>query len=225
MQLFKNYHEGSNWPPAHKPESPRKSEKPKPANMIDLDDAPVNQKLSDSIIARRSSKSINQDQTLNKRDLGTFLKWSIGCLETEKDRRTYPSAGSLYPNRFFVEVKQVPSLGAGLYEYLPEHHALTQVSENVDIESALVQPDIDFNFCVVVAADFDYAIDQYGERGYRFCLLEAGHMVQNMMLVAAAMDKAIAPIGGFKDKIVNQDVLPDKKSLSALYLVPVGQEI
>ncbi|WP_164669797.1 nitroreductase family protein [Virgibacillus doumboii] len=56
------------------------------------------------------------------------------------------------------------------------------------------------------------AVEQYGERGYRFCLLEAGHIVQNVMLTAAACDEAVTPIGGFKDKYINRKVLPDEKT-------------
>jgi SagB-type dehydrogenase family enzyme len=71
----------------------------------------------------------------------------------------------------------------------------------------------------------NYSTDHYGERGYRFCLLEAGHIVQNIMLVAEALDKAVTPIGGFKDDNINQNVLPSDKRLSALYLVPVGEGV
>lgn len=224
MELFKDYHKGSSWPPVHKPELTRKNENQETADMIELDFYPLNQKLSDSINARKSSKSIKQDQTLDKKEVGSFLKWSVGHLEIEGERRSYPSAGPLYPNHIFIAVNQVADLTSGLYKYLPDRHALTWVNEKIDFENAIVQPDIDFNFCVIVAADLDFATDQYGERGYRFCLLEAGHMVQNMMLVASALDKAIAPIGGFKDDVVNHNVLPETKSFSALYLVPVGKK-
>ncbi|HET7579575.1 MAG TPA: SagB/ThcOx family dehydrogenase [Bacillales bacterium] len=174
-------------------------------------------------MARKSAKSIIPDPGLDKEDLGTFLKWSVGCPSPDPDRRTYPSAGSLYPNHIFIAVKQVAEFDKGLYQYVPDHDAVTRVGEHFDIEAALVQPDVDFNFCVIVAADLNYAVAQYGERGYRFCLLEAGHMVQNMMLVASALDKAVAPIGGFKDDVINQSVFINEKNLKAIYLVPVGK--
>ncbi|UOQ95001.1 nitroreductase family protein [Halobacillus shinanisalinarum] len=77
----------------------------------------------------------------------------------------------------------------------------------------------------MVATNLDVATDHYGERGYRFSLMEAGHMVQNMMLVAGCLGKVIAPIGGFDDHKVNGNILPDEDHLSALYIVPVGLEI
>ena len=86
---------------------------------------------------------------------------------------------------------------------------MTWSSENIEIENAFVQPDIDFNFCVILSADLEYATDQ------------AGHMVQNMMLAAIALELGVAPIGGFKDDYINQQVLKD--DLSAFYLVPVGE--
>lgn len=190
-------------------------------DKIELDSRQLEQKLSDCIMSRKTSKSIGVDPILNKNDLGTFLKWSVGNLKNDNDQRAHPSAGSLYPNRILVAVKQIADLETGLYTYIPKDHALVWVGTNIEIENALVQPDIDFNFCLIVSADLDYATYHYGERGYRFCLLEAGHMVQNMMLVASALEKAIVPIGGFKDEYIDQHVLG--KSLSALCLVPVGK--
>ncbi|KJY22193.1 MULTISPECIES: SagB/ThcOx family dehydrogenase [unclassified Streptomyces] len=40
---------------------------------------------------------------------------------------------------------------------------------------------------------------RYGERAYRYLLLEAGHMAQNLSLVLAAEDLAGCPIGGIRD--------------------------
>jgi SagB-type dehydrogenase family enzyme len=40
---------------------------------------------------------------------------------------------------------------------------------------------------------------RYGERAYRYLLLEAGHMAQNLSLVLAAQNLAGCPIGGIHD--------------------------
>ncbi|WP_175631836.1 SagB/ThcOx family dehydrogenase [Virgibacillus siamensis] len=221
MKLFESYHKESSWPPVFHPNPSKKDEELNPGDKIDLDSHHLEQMLSNCIMSRKTSKSIGVDSMLNKDDLGTFLKWSVGNLKADSEQRAYPSAGPIYPNHIFVTVKQIANLEKGLYTYIPKDHALLWVGGNIEIENALVQPDIDFNFCLIVSADLDYAAYQYGERGYRFCLLEAGHMVQNMMLVASALEKAIAPIGGFKDEYINQHVL--KNGHSALYLVPVGR--
>ena len=44
---------------------------------------------------------------------------------------------------------------------------------------------------------------KYGQRGYRFALLEAGHVAQNVVLAAAALGVAALPLGGYYDAQVD----------------------
>ncbi len=222
---FKRYHKDSGWPPVCNPSSKHVEKDVKLEDFIPLRYSRVPGELAGSIQSRESSKSIGRDKGLDKDILGTFLKWSVGEREDETGRRAYPSAGQLYSNELFIAVKEVAHLQPGLYKYHANEHALTFVNGNNDVTDALVQESIEYNFCVIVAADLTYAVDQYGERGYRFCLLEAGHMVQNMQLVAVSLNKAIVPIGGFVDEYLNSSVLPGEADLSALYLVPVGRKV
>jgi SagB-type dehydrogenase family enzyme len=41
---------------------------------------------------------------------------------------------------------------------------------------------------------------KYGDRGYRFGLIEAGHAAQNLALVGTALGIGITPVGGFADE-------------------------
>jgi SagB-type dehydrogenase family enzyme len=43
---------------------------------------------------------------------------------------------------------------------------------------------------------------KYGERGLRFLLLEAGHLMQNLCLVSASLGLATVPLGGFFERAV-----------------------
>ncbi|MBM7553040.1 SagB/ThcOx family dehydrogenase [Thalassobacillus pellis] len=218
-EIFKNYHQVSSWPPIRKPDGIHKKKKHDTAELVKLNYQKLNQELVNSLIGRKSAKAIKKGE-LSKDELGTFLKWSVGI--GSSNRRTYPSAGGLYTNQVFIVANEVDGITEGVYSYLPDEHALQHEKGAVQIKDALVQSDIDCNFCLIIAANIGNAASHYGERSYRFCLLEAGHMVQNIMLVANALHHAVAPIGGFKDSVVNEQLLPKHKSLSAFYLVPVG---
>ena len=63
---------------------------------------------------------------------------------------------------------------------------------------------------------------KYGLRGYRFALLEAGHVVQNVALTAVALDLAALPLGGFYDAQVDDLVGADGVEESVVYGVVVG---
>jgi SagB-type dehydrogenase family enzyme len=64
---------------------------------------------------------------------------------------------------------------------------------------------------------------KYGQRGYRFTLLEAGHLVQNVVLMCAALDLAAVPIGGFYDRPVDMLLGADGVNESIVYAVCLGR--
>jgi SagB-type dehydrogenase family enzyme len=74
----------------------------------------------------------------------------------------------------------------------------------------------------VVSAMFWRSRFKYGLRGYRFTLLEAGHVVQNLQLAAAASGLGCLPIGGFFDRRLDDILALDGVNESALYCVAVG---
>ncbi|WP_170109434.1 SagB/ThcOx family dehydrogenase [Melghirimyces profundicolus] len=175
--------------------------------------------LTSALTSRRSPKEMKPVEGLAAGELGPFLEWSLG---SRAEKRMYPSAGSRYPNRIFISIRHVDGLSPGLYEYLPDEHSLIPGGGSGNLAPALVQPDLDFNFCLVIAADLPAAAQGYGFRGYRFTLMEAGHMVQNLQLAARAMDWDAAPVGGFLDRPATEALGLKGKGLSPLYLVPVG---
>ena len=61
---------------------------------------------------------------------------------------------------------------------------------------------------------------KYGDRAYRFTLLEAGHVGQNLVLAATALGLAAVPIGGFFDRRVDAFLGIDGLHEASLYLLP-----
>jgi len=177
--------------------------------------------LASTLVARRSPNKMRPLPQGTVCELGVYLKWAVGS--DEDDRRMYPSAGPLYPNRIFVLNRQMESLEPGLYEYLSQGHVLFPCEPDGEVEKALVQPDMEFSFCLIIAVDLTRAEEGYGFRGIRFCLMEAGHMMQNLQLVAQAMDWYAAPIGGFRDRQAANILGKAGAELAPLYLVPVGK--
>lgn len=223
-EKYKNYHVASNWPPVQKPGGETRIEDTDSSKYIALPyDKHLDQNLAHALKDRRTTKEMRRDELFTIQELGNWLRWSVGRVDDQSDKRMYPSAGSLYLNQIYVAVKQVRGLENGLYRYHADGHQLEWINEQVEVEEAFVQADIGFNVCVIVAADLTGTYCQYGERGYRFSLLEAGHIVQNLLVVAGSLRQAVTPIGGFKDDVVNQSILPSEENLSTFYLVPLGK--
>lgn len=66
------------------------------------------------------------------------------------------------------------------------------------------------------------AAQKYGDRAERYCLLEAGHSAQNVLLQATALGLGAVPVGAFSDEEV-ADLLHLPTRLRPVYLIPVGQ--
>jgi SagB-type dehydrogenase family enzyme len=63
---------------------------------------------------------------------------------------------------------------------------------------------------------------KYGDRGYRYVLFEAGHCVQNVNLVAAALGLGTCNAGGFFDDELGGLLTLDIERELPLYAVAIG---
>ena len=71
---------------------------------------------------------------------------------------------------------------------------------------------------IFVAAVFGRTRFKYGVRGYRFALLEAGHVGQNVLLAATALGLGAVPLGGYYDRLTDEFLGLDGVNESTLYI-------
>ena len=142
--------------------------------------------------------------------------------------RTVPSGGALYPLELYVLALRVDGLEQGLYHYDPLRHVLEPIAEGFDAErleglSAYPELVCTAGAFLLVTALFWRTRFKYGLRGYRFALLEAGHVGQNALLAAAALELAAVPVGGVFDRRVEQLLEVDGVDESLVYALSVGR--
>ncbi len=113
--------------------------------------------------------------------------------------RGTPSPGALYPLDCYVTVANVEDVPSGFYGYDPYYHRLVSLNIALDprawLTSVLAYQDLAGTaaFHVFTVASFDRVRVKYGQRAYRFALIEAGHLVQSMLLIAEAEGIGGAP--------------------------------
>jgi SagB-type dehydrogenase family enzyme len=115
---------------------------------------------------------------------------------------------------------------SGVYEYEPGRHALhpTLASDlRAKLQAAaLDQPCVgEAPLCLVISIDVGRTASKYGGRAERYCLLEAGHVAQNVLLQATALGLAGVPVGAFEDQRIAA-LLELPPNLRPVYLVPLG---
>jgi SagB-type dehydrogenase family enzyme len=52
---------------------------------------------------------------------------------------------------------------------------------------------------VILTAAIDGSMIKYGARAYRYASIEVGHISQNILLIATALDVPSYPFGGFSE--------------------------
>jgi SagB-type dehydrogenase family enzyme len=142
--------------------------------------------------------------------------------------RTAPSAGGLYPIDIHCVSFRVNDLKPGLYFYNPVNHNLEQVA-NQDYTQTILTSAYGLEetigktcVCLIMSAVMPRVKFKYGERAYRFALLETGHIAQNLLLSAYAEGLGACPIGGFLDDPLNDLLGFDGVQEIVLYLVLIG---
>ncbi len=188
--------------------------------------APLAAELADVLATRRSADSFGSGE-LPLDVLAGLLVHSYGTTDIGgRPRRPTPSAGALYPIDMFVVVERVQGLAKGMYHYDPYRAGLTPVRE-VDFE-ALCQATFlselarDCAAMIVLGATFWRSRFKYGQRGLRFCLMDAGHLMQSLLLLGTGYSLAVRPIGGFLDDAAASGMDFDGVNEAPLYLMLVG---
>jgi len=171
-------------------------------------------------LARRRSHREFADRGLAVTAVSQLCWAAQGITDSRTGFRTSPSAGGLFPIAILI-VDQ-----AGVYEYKPAEHRLTRVVVG-DVRKKLQAASLGQRcvgaapVCMVVAFDVARTASKYGPRAERYCLLEAGHVAQNVFLQATALGIVGVPVGAFDDgKIASILRLP--KRLTPIYLLPLG---
>jgi SagB-type dehydrogenase family enzyme len=104
--------------------------------------------------------------------------------------------------------QRVEGLDDGLYHYDVVAHSLQQLrSENLfgTLEPMFYAYPFmkNANIVIAMAAVFMRTQSKYGPRGYRYILLEAGHVAQNICLRAMELGLESLCMGGFVDSALN----------------------
>jgi len=182
--------------------------------------------LADAIRRRRSARAFGGG-SVTLHELAALLDAAYGVTSRSEGVlfRSVPSGGALYPLELYVRAARVDGLEPGLHHLDPLRRVLERLADRGPVVP--LSPYDEFldaaAALVVVTGVFWRSRFKYGLRGYRFTLLEAGHVGQNLLLAAVALDLAALPVGGFYDRRVERVLGVDGVNESPLYLFAVGR--
>jgi len=184
------------------------------------------------LIEKRQSLRKYADEPLSMEELA-YLMWGTQGVKRVTDRpvsfRTVPSAGSRHPFETYLLINKVDGLTPGLYRYLALDHKLAKLNGFDGIRDELT------NACLKQKHVFNSAVTftwvavperttwRYGNRGYRYIHLDAGHVCQNLYLLAESIGCGICAIAAFDDDQANQALRLDGEDQFVIYLASLGK--
>lgn len=185
----------------------------------------------EKIIKNRRSIRKFSNKPISLNDISRILFYSSGLTylhhNWNKTRRAYPSAGARYPlELYLIILKETKGLKKGIYHYNVRKHALelllagdykVKICEYVNqkwVKRASV--------IIIITAIFDRTKIKYGERGYRYVFLDAGHLSQNIHLISTGLNLGCCAIGGFLDNEIGELLDLDNEKEAVIYINVIG---
>ncbi|MGB2983430.1 MAG: SagB/ThcOx family dehydrogenase [Candidatus Bipolaricaulia bacterium] len=187
--------------------------------------------LRAAIEARRSLREY-AEIPLRLEELSFLLWCTQGVRDHVSERatfRTVPSAGARHPFETVILANRVDGLEPALYQYLALDHCLIGIPSSHGAAERLTAACLGQGMISTSAATFVWIADsvrmtwRYGERGYRYLHLDAGHVCQNLYLASEAIHGGTCAIGAFDDDQVNDLLGLDGRERFAVYLATVGK--
>lgn len=195
---------GSTLAPKDVPQGQHKAYPRMPA--IELPEpSPTGMSLDAALTARRSKRSASAGDQLTASDWGTLLGHTLRT-QTQSMNRNYPSGGRLFPIETYLMSSGIEQFGPSVFHYNPTLHILErlwQLPHGFDIKQLAKKPDdLQFSSLIVFTSVWDRSGAKYGDLSYSHAMLEAGHMSENVLLVATALGLHTCPMAGFNDGLL-----------------------
>lgn len=162
----------------------------------------------------------------------SYLLWSSQGVQrivgSDWTIRTVPSAGARHALETYLLVNRVDGLAPGLYHYAALSNRLFRLQAPEDVAGRIRAACLDQPMVADSAAFFIWAADRYrmtwryGERGYRYIFIDAGHACQNLYLAAEAVGCGVCAIGAFDDDALNALLGLDGKEIFVIYCAAAG---
>lgn len=167
----------------------------------------------------------------------TELSWLLWCTQGVKEvlttpvtLRTVPSAGARHAIETFLLINNVEGIQPGLYRYLATQHILLLIDiESKSISDEFTKACLDQKHVKNSAVTFYWVTAiyrmkwRYGERGYRYIHLDAGHICQNLYLAAENIGCGVCAIAAYEDKELNDLLNLDGEDYFVVYLATLGK--
>ena len=131
----------------------------------------------------------------------------------------------MYPIETYFLAFYVDQLPRGVFHYRPDTHELEHLWELPPEQTPTSFIAEEWNNAAglfIFTALWARSAQKYRDFTYNLALFEAGHLCQNLLLVATALNVSTRPLAGFNDDTVTRLLDLDTRNEQAIYAAGVG---
>jgi len=184
---------------------------------------------------RRSLREYS-DKPLTQDELSFILwasSWARDFRSNERMEitlRNVPSAGARHPLETYLDIRRVEGIKPGLYYYHPIKHCLVLLDNSPEkadqiFEGCMRQGMVAGAAVNIILSAVPYrTVWRYGQRGYRYLYLDAGHVGQNIHLAAEAVDAGACMIGAYLDEAMDDALNLNAAEEFVIYIASIGKK-
>lgn len=187
-----------------------------------------------NLVQERKSVRGKHQKGLSAGDLSVILKYSCGIQDRGRGPngiklRAQPSAGARFPIETYVlSLKKENGILPGVYHYKVRDHSLEILRirdfGSEDIANIFTYPWANnCSMAILLTAIFDRGSMKYGERAYRYAMLEAGHIGQGIYLAGASCAAGVTGMGGTRDEAIHNLLDIDGAQESLVYALMLSK--
>ncbi|MGR9050436.1 SagB/ThcOx family dehydrogenase [Halobacillus faecis] len=173
---------------------------------------------------KRHSPELNfVNRTISLKQLALLLKETIKPYHTDLYAEDGQSSLAVYG--CFHEVEGLPD---GAYRYDAQSHSLTEIAQGdfrIPLQKAMKVDNVNLHqvpICLHIVGEGTHYKKAFGYRGYRIQQMEAGMLLQRLLLTASALGMNGHPLLGYDGKACDRIYQLEKSGETTLIQIPMG---
>lgn len=189
------------------------------------------------LLKERKSTKKYQRHSISLNELFFLMRYSYGINRKEVVNdviwkfRPIPSGGGGFSSEVYVCILngQIPQ---GLYHYQPDDNSLEFIlkGDHLEVikEMSGTEPYInsdDLSCIIFITSIIERLYIKYGERSYRFMLLEVGFLAQTISLLSEAIGLGSCIVGGYQDSKIEEYIGIDGILESVQCVLAIGKKV
>ncbi|MBW6515699.1 MAG: SagB/ThcOx family dehydrogenase [Candidatus Cloacimonetes bacterium] len=187
-------------------------------------------------LENRRSRRKYTEESLTQEKLSLLLWFTNGVQRIFKRGddysvalRTVPSAGARHPLETYLIINRVAGIESGVYRYLGVEHQLVKEEQIICTEDMITEATMGQSFVAQAPVVFlwvaiPYRTEwRYNGEAAKLILLDAGHICQNLYIVAEALGLGTCGIAAYDQEKIDQALQLDGDDEFVVYLAPVGK--